>query len=128
MANGQQQRLDFLDTYTPDDQQEELEGLEFDATDNLEEKLNLLRINRSDSPHARILRALWSMEWRIVTEIIAANENQSDTPRRIRELRSMFAFEVDQEGQSNESRYRLRSHRSGKIRRREYLTNAQKNG
>jgi|GEM_PF-1083799 len=107
------------------DLQEELNTIGINTTDDLRGKLKALKINPNTS-HARILQALWSGKWVTKAEIMAANKNQSDTPRRIRELRSEFNFDIEQEGTGDNSRYRLISHQRSETRRRKYISKAER--
>lgn len=107
------------------DLQKEHNSVEINATDALQRKLKALDINPNTS-YARILQALWPGKWVTKTEIIAANENQSDTPRRIRELRREFNFDIEQEGTGDSSRYRLISHQRSETRRRKYISKAER--
>jgi len=83
---------------------------------------------RPTSPHHRLLTALWSMEWVGKNDLIEANNGQSDTPRRIRELRSFYGFDVAHVGMGDDSKYRLKSRetRLDEARRRKYYTIGQK--
>lgn len=88
-------------------------------------------INKPTSPYQRLLTRLWSMEWVDKNELTAANNGQTDTPRRIRELDKEFGFDIERNGKSgDESAYRLKSRRSRleRPRRRPYFTPIQKEG
>ena len=109
----------------PEDLEEVIDAVDINTIDDLREKLKALEINPHTS-YARILKILWPGEWVIFTDIQAANNHQSETARRIRELRSEFNFNIVQEDTGNNSRYRLISHQNAKPRRRKYLRDNEK--
>ncbi len=90
--------------------------------DDLERVLKELKLNVEESSHARILTVLWPGEWITIEQIMAENKGQSDTPRRIRELKKEFGFEIKQEGTGKRSKYCLGSHKYTGERRRKYLS------
>lgn len=94
--------------------------------DDYEAMIVSLKINPNTS-HARLLRELWSLEWIPKSKLISINNDQSDTPRRIRELRTQFGFNYEQRGTGNDSEYRLISHDNTGVRRREYFNANEKN-
>lgn len=94
-------------------------------SEDLKELLKKLKLDPS-STRARILTKLWDGDWVPIPELIDANSYQSDTPRRIRELRSEFGFEISQKGIGKNSSYRLESQECYGVKRREYLTSDQK--